>query len=214
MATVIKQKDKFLTLVWQQNVSQVLKAASIINSENIFVFSSCKLRLVYIGEVSLQKCQWWQTKLYACLGHLGQHNTDRVFSTAAALAKVAKASTILCPCHWHYCPNGSLATFAIKTVCDSDTWQSHDCTCLGHLGWWDTVRIISIWVASPKVTKASTIVTVACHCHWHFCLRMLPMETQLKLPQWKYSFKDLRYISMKYDKSKKIDLLKDIIFET
>jgi hypothetical protein len=47
MATVIKQKAKFLTLVSQQNVSQVSKAASIIDSENIFVFSNCKLRLVH-----------------------------------------------------------------------------------------------------------------------------------------------------------------------
>jgi hypothetical protein len=41
------------------------------------------------------------------------------------------------------------------------------------------IRNISIWVASPKVAKAGIIVTVACHCCWHFCLKISPMETQL-----------------------------------
>jgi len=41
------------------------------------------------------------------------------------------------------------------------------------------IRNISIWVASPKVAKASTIVTVSCQCRWHFCLKISPMETQL-----------------------------------
>jgi hypothetical protein len=59
------------------------------------------------------------------------------------------------------------------------TLDHHKCTCLGHLGRRDTDRIISIWVASPKVAKASTIVTVVCCCRWHFHLKMLPMETHL-----------------------------------
>jgi len=36
-----------------------------------------------------------------------------------------------------------------------------DCTCLGHLGWCNTDRIVSIYVALPKVAKASK----ACCCH-------------------------------------------------
>jgi len=34
-------------------------------------------------------------------------------------------------------------------------------TCLGHLGRWDTDRIISIYVMLPKVTKASTSVSLS-----------------------------------------------------
>jgi len=54
-----------------------------------------------------------------------------------------------------------------------------DFTCLCHLGWRDTDRIISISVVSPKVAKASTIVTVACHWYWCFRLKMSPIETRL-----------------------------------
>jgi hypothetical protein len=39
-----------------------------------------------------------------------------------------------------------------------------DFTCLDHLGQYNTDRIISILCHSPKVTKASTEVTVTCHC--------------------------------------------------
>ncbi len=28
-------------------------------------------------------------------------------------------------------------------------------------------------VAPPKVAKASDIVTVACHCRWHYCLKSI-----------------------------------------
>jgi hypothetical protein len=35
----------------------------------------------------------------------------------------------------------------------SVTRDSHYCTCLGHLGWHDTDRIISICVVLPKVAK-------------------------------------------------------------
>ncbi len=66
--------------------------------------------------------------------------------------------------------NGSftLATFVSQTVSDSDTWQSRDCTCLCHLGWCDTDRIVSIFVAPPKVAKASkewlSHTVVVCQC--------------------------------------------------
>ncbi len=39
-------------------------------------------------------------------------------------------------------------------------------TCLGHLGWRDTDRIISIYVMPPKVAKANTVVTVT----WLSCV--------------------------------------------
>ncbi len=44
----------------------------------------------------------------ACLGHLGQHDTDRIISISAMPPKVAKSSTgvtVVCHCHWHYCAN-------------------------------------------------------------------------------------------------------------
>jgi len=43
---------------------------------------------------------------------------------------------------------------------DSDIWQSL-LTSLGHLGWRDTDRIISTYVVSPKVAKASTSVSLS-----------------------------------------------------
>ncbi len=51
---------------------------------------------------------------------------------------------------------------------DSNTRQSL-LTCLGHLGWCNTDRIVSIYVAMPKVAKPSTMVTVLCHCRQHYC---------------------------------------------
>jgi len=44
-----------------------------------------------------------------------------------------------------------------------------------------TDRIITICVASPKVAKASTVVTVMCCFCWRSCA---------KLCQWKFSFKN------------------------
>ncbi len=50
----------------------------------------------------------------------------------------------------------------IGYVCKQNRqWQRHVtvttyCTCLGHLGWRDTDRIVSIFVVLPKVAKAST----------------------------------------------------------
>jgi len=41
--------------------------------------------------------------------------------------------------------------------------MTYECTCLGHLG--RPFRIISIFVASPKVAKASIVM---CHCCWHY----------------------------------------------
>jgi hypothetical protein len=51
------------------------------------------------------------------------------------------------------------------------THDSHYCTCLGHLWWRKENRNNPISVAPPKGAKASTIVTVASHCHQHFCLK-------------------------------------------
>jgi hypothetical protein len=36
------------------------------------------------------------------------------------------------------------------------------------------------FVAPPKVAKASTILSVMCHCCKHFCLKTSPMYTSLK----------------------------------
>ncbi len=53
------------------------------------------------------------------------------------------------------------------------------CTCLGHLVRYDINRIINICVMSPKVAKASTVVTVTCRWRWRY---------HPKLCQWKYAF--------------------------
>jgi len=60
---------------------------------------------------------------------------------------------------------------------DSDTY----CTCLGNLWRCDTDRIVSIYVATPKVAKAST---VSCHCRWrqrqHYLITFANVNTALK----------------------------------
>jgi hypothetical protein len=59
------------------------------------------------------------------------------------------------------------------------TRDSHYCTCLGHLGHWNRDRIISIYVALPKVAKASKVY----HCRVPLSLtlscQLSPMETRL-----------------------------------
>ena len=50
----------------------------------------------------------------------------------------------------------TLVMFVSETVIDSNTRQSRDCTCLGHLGRYNTDRIIYIYVVLPKVAKEST----------------------------------------------------------
>jgi hypothetical protein len=62
-----------------------------------------------------------------------------------------------------------------KNIDDSDRL----CTCLGHLGWHSTARIISICVTSPKVAKASSVVNVMCKCCWPYYAEHF---------HWKYSF--------------------------
>ncbi len=70
------------------------------------------------------------------------------------------------------------AVFEVITPATA-TYDSHYCTCLGHLGHCDRDRIISIYVALPKVAKASKVS----HCHVSLSLallhQLLPMETWL-----------------------------------
>ncbi len=61
-----------------------------------------------------------------------------------------------------------LAKFIGVNICDSDKL----CTCIDYLERHDTDRIISISVASPKVTKASTVVIVPCCFCWCSCLNV------------------------------------------
>jgi hypothetical protein len=61
------------------------------------------------------------------------------------------------------------------------TCDSHYCTCPGNLGWHGTNRYDPICVVLPKVTKANTIVTVMCCCHWHFHAQTLPVDTSLNI---------------------------------
>jgi hypothetical protein len=62
------------------------------------------------------------------------------------------------------------------------TCNSYSCTCLGRLGWlgrYNKNRNDPISVAPPKVVKASTIETVACHCHQRY---------RANLRKWKQCF--------------------------
>ncbi len=59
------------------------------------------------------------------------------------------------------------------------TCDIHYCTCPGNLGWHGTNSYDPTCVVLPKVTKANTIVTVTCCCHWHFHAQTLPMDTSL-----------------------------------
>jgi hypothetical protein len=56
------------------------------------------------------------------------------------------------------------------------TRESHYCTCLGHIGHCNRDKIISIYVAPPKVAKASK----ASHHRMSLALKLSPMETRLK----------------------------------
>ncbi len=66
----------------------------------------------------------------------------------------------------------------VKFVGKSIDESNRRCTCLGHLGWCGTDRIISLCVVSPKVAKVSTVVTVQCCCRWLFHVKTSPMEIQ------------------------------------
>jgi hypothetical protein len=59
------------------------------------------------------------------------------------------------------------------------TRACHYCTCLGHLGWCNTDRTISICIASPKVAKVSKGGNIGSRYHWHFCVQTSPMYTRL-----------------------------------
>ena len=60
-----------------------------------------------------------------------------------------------------------MAMFVHHNPCDIATryrFPYFPCLC-------DKDRIIYIYVVPPKVAKASTIMTVACCCCWHYCLK-------------------------------------------
>ncbi len=65
----------------------------------------------------------------------------------------------------------TLATFVGDNASDSDRY----CTYLGHLGWRNKYRTISIFVTLPKAARVSTI---NCDCLWCYCAY---------LRQWKHS---------------------------
>jgi hypothetical protein len=66
-------------------------------------------------------------------------------------------------------PVFTLAKFRVKTpviMLATVTRNSHHCTCLDHLGWHNTDRIISIYVMLPR---QGVTVTCCCRCRWHYC---------------------------------------------
>ncbi len=84
----------------------------------------------------------------------------RFYNFSSMVTLVHKSSCV----HWQ----SLYVKMSATAACDN-----HNCTCLGHLGRHKIDRIIFICVMSPKVAKASTIVTVAFHCRWCFCLTIL-----------------------------------------
>ncbi len=56
--------------------------------------------------------------------------------------------------------------------------QTLNPTYLGHLGQYDTNRIITICVTSPKVAKVGITQTVLCHYHWWFCNKKTLVNVQ------------------------------------
>jgi hypothetical protein len=50
------------------------------------------------------------------------------------------------------------------------TYKPHQCK--------QGFRIFFIFATSPKVAKASTKVSVACHCHWCFCLKNITIGSK------------------------------------
>ncbi len=66
-----------------------------------------------------------------------------------------------------------LAKFVDKSVCDITDTILPSLLALA-------MRIIAISVMSPKVAMASTVLTIACRCWWHF-----RPNVRAKLRQWK-----------------------------
>ncbi len=77
--------------------------------------------------------------------------------------------------HWRHL----WAKLSVTATHDSHLGQC-DSTCLGHLGWRTRNRNNPICVASPKVAKASTMMTVICCCCWHYRRRYRSKLRQCK----------------------------------
>ncbi len=58
------------------------------------------------------------------------------------------------------------------------THDSHYGTCLGHLGWHDTDRIISIYVMLPRQLGT---VTCCCCCHLHYRTKLRQCKWSIKV---------------------------------
>ena len=129
-----------------------------------------------------------------CQGHLGQHDIHQIIPICGALPKVAKNSyieTVMCHCHWCYRIKLCHWKQSFKNKVRSH-WQhllaimpvtaTCDCTCLGHLVWCNTDRIISMlcfvnqglppWVTKHKFASSVSLSLALSQ-------QTLPMETQL-----------------------------------
>jgi hypothetical protein len=60
-------------------------------------------------------------------------------------------------------------------ACENANNDDNHCTCHVHLGQRNTDRIVSIYVATPKVAKASKEGDIALRNRGRFCLQILPM---------------------------------------
>jgi len=84
-------------------------------------------------------------------------------ATVLALATMGNATVL------------ALATLGNSTVLALATLGNATVFALATLGGTTRNRNNPICVASPKVAKANTMVTVVCCCHQHYCLQKSPM---------------------------------------
>ncbi len=78
--------------------------------------------------------------------------------------------------------NSCLWIIYIGEVCKKNCQQQRHATVLA-LATLGNVTEISICVLLPKVAKESTIVTVACHCHWHYFAKCCQCKHHFRLPE-------------------------------
>jgi hypothetical protein len=110
------------------------------------------LWIIYIGDIYKRNCQR-QRHVTVTLGSM----------TVLALATLGNATVL------------ALATLGNSTVLALATLGNATVFALAILGGATRNRNNPICFTSPKVAKASTMVTVVCRCHQHFRLQMSPM---------------------------------------
>ncbi len=101
--------------------------------------------------------------------------------TSPKVAKVSTVVIITCHCHLHFQLNAPnyicqykydiMANIHRQSLLGRYPIMILPCLlALAFLGGATQIGLVLLCVASPKVAKASTVVSVTCHCHLHFQL--------------------------------------------